>query len=116
MAQGIYKEQERNPDTLKVPILPTPQQQEAHFITHQPFASWCSACVLARSRPHSQAKEAQAEKDGDKKLTTIQIDYAYTFTGDRGIAEDEKSKEASEEQPGNADDPEKKEEDDKALP
>ena len=115
IAQGIYKEQERNPDTLKVPVLPTPQQQEAHFITHQPFASWCSACVLARSRqtPHSQGKEAQAEKDGDKKLTTIQIDYAYTFTGDRGIAEEEK-KEASEEQPGQAEGPEQKEEDDKA--
>ncbi|CAE7941469.1 unnamed protein product, partial [Symbiodinium necroappetens] len=116
IAQGIYKEQERNPDTMKVPVLPTPQQQEAHFITHQPFASWCSACVLARSRqtPHSQGKEAQAEKDGDKKLTTIQIDYAYTFTGDRGIAEEEKSKEASEEQPSQSGDPEQKEEDDKA--
>ncbi|CAE7778784.1 unnamed protein product [Symbiodinium sp. CCMP2592] len=91
VAHSLFKEQERQPSMMKVPVLPTPQQQEAHFITHQPFASWCPACVLARSRqsPHSQQREAKAEKEGDKKLTTMQIDYAYTFTGDRGIANEE---------------------------
>ena len=117
VARDMYKEQERNPEVPKAPVLPTPQQQEAHFVTHQPFASWCPACVLARSRqsPHPRAKEAKAEKEGDKKLATIQIDYAYTFTGDRGVIEEEPADEDGAKQDNQGDEDEaKKDESDKA--
>ena len=85
VARKLFQEQERVPETLRAPVLPSARQQELHAITHQPFASWCPSCVLGRSRqsPHSSQR---VEKKGDLSDTKpcIQIDYCYTFTSERG--------------------------------
>ena len=82
IAKKVFAERDRVPDTIRVPALPSRRQQELHEITHQPFAAWCSACVMGRSRqsPHDKAKEdAKVEKDPHRP-PVIQIDFCYTFT------------------------------------
>ena len=88
VARKMYAEAEREPGTLKTPVLPSSRQQELHNITHHPFQPWCEACVLGRSRqnPH---KSWPAEHEGDEVPDTVpdkpvvQIDYCYTFTRHR---------------------------------
>ena len=88
VARKMYAEAEREPGTLKTPVLPSSRQQELHNITHHPFQPWCEACVLGRSRqnPH---KSRPAEHEGDEvpdsvpDKPVVQIDYCYTFTKHR---------------------------------
>ena len=52
-------------------------------MTHQPFQSWCEACVIGRSRqsPHAKAAPGEQEvKDTERPEPMIQIDYAYGST------------------------------------
>ena len=37
------------------PGQPTPQQLEAHRVTHNPYRSWCKWCIMVRARgsPHN---------------------------------------------------------------
>ena len=91
VAKRLYQEQERHPDTIKAPVLPSPLQQELHAVTHQPFQPWCQACVLGRSRqsPHEKRDDEKDDQlQQDEKRPIIQIDYCYTFTRERAEAED----------------------------
>ena len=70
VARKMYAEAEREPGTLKTPVLPSSRQQELHNVTHHPFQPWCEACVLGRSRqnPH---KSRPAEHEGDEVPETV---------------------------------------------
>ena len=85
VARKLFQEQERAPETLRAPVLPSARQQELHAITHQPFASWCPSCVLGRSKqsPHKVLDPDKRPELGDTK-PCIQIDYCNTFTSERG--------------------------------
>ena len=48
-------EPRRKPDTgVQIPILPSEEERERHYVDHCPFAAWCEWCVAGRSRgtPH----------------------------------------------------------------
>jgi hypothetical protein len=61
IANKLFREGTRDPDIPHAPKLPSERQQELHNVTHQPFAPWCEACVLGRSRqsPHDKASEEE---------------------------------------------------------
>ena len=50
IANKLFKEQQRTPLTLGHPKLPSLAEQELHFVTHWPYASWCQACMAARAK------------------------------------------------------------------
>ena len=86
IARKMYAEEERNPDIPKAPVLPSARQQELHAVTHQPFAPWCQACVMGRSRqsPHRQQHvQKREDDDATTNVPKIQVDYCYTFTKER---------------------------------
>ena len=91
VARKLYLEQHRDAEAPKTPILPSARQQELHAITHEPFAPWCQACILGRSRqsPHKgQAAEEQEVAAHARPEPMIQIDYAYTFTRQKHEVQD----------------------------
>ena len=91
VAKKLYKEQDRDPSTMPTPTLPSAKQQELHAITHQPFAPWCAACMMGRSRqsPHEHQSPDRAAPDsapGPVKCV-MQIDFCYNaFTKSKGEA------------------------------
>ncbi|CAE7198879.1 unnamed protein product [Symbiodinium sp. CCMP2456] len=83
VARKMFLERDRPANLPATPILPSARQQELHNATHQPFASWCEACLLGRSRssPHLRVPEPGIEaKDTEENVPVIQVDYCYTFT------------------------------------
>ena len=53
---------------------PTARQKEVHEATHQPFAPWCQACVMSRSREDSHIPSACGEEqDGAEAGSVAQI-------------------------------------------
>ena len=99
VAKQLYKEQDRDPVALKAPVLPSARQQELHAITHQPFAPWCPACVMGRSkqspaRGYRQCKPRRGWRGPIKYV--LQIDYCYTFTRSKGEEVDDDKKDAAE--------------------
>eukprot|EP00439_Symbiodinium_sp_Y106_P015244 s7793_g2.t1 len=95
IAKKMFDESERDPHIPATPVLPSARQQALHAVTHQPFQSWCPACVLGRSRqsPHKE-QPAAAPGSGSKEpdpRTMIQIDFFYTFTRERGEVSDEQA-------------------------
>ena len=84
IARKLFIEGEREPKPVKVPTLPSARQQELHNITHHPFAPWCEACLVGRSRqsPHPKA-DADKPVEEVRKFPKIEIDYCYTFTKKR---------------------------------
>ncbi|CAE7403195.1 unnamed protein product, partial [Symbiodinium microadriaticum] len=98
VAKKMFDESERDPSIPATPVLPSARQQALHAVTHQPFAAWCQACVLGRSRqsPHKdkpQPKESVEEKEPERRHV-FQIDYFYTFTKERGEEEQQPGEEA----------------------
>ena len=91
-ARKMFAEQERDPEVPRAPALPSPRQQGLHSVTHQPFAPWCQACVIERSRqsPRSQKPEKEPDKDAaSSNVPVIQVDYCYTFTRSRSEGDEE---------------------------
>ncbi|CAE7826846.1 unnamed protein product, partial [Symbiodinium necroappetens] len=91
VAKKMFDEAERSPDIPVAPVLPSARQQALHAVTRQPFASWCPACVLGRSRqsPHKDKpppKESPEVKEAERR-PVFQIDYFYTLTKERGEEE-----------------------------
>ncbi|CAE7886457.1 unnamed protein product [Symbiodinium sp. KB8] len=84
IARKMYQESERLPDVPRLPKLPSATQQELHNVTHHPFAAWCEACVLGRSKQtaHPKADPEQPVEEA-RKGPRIEIDYCYTFTKHR---------------------------------
>ena len=91
LAHKLFMEENRPADVPRAPRLPSARQQQLHNVTHQPFASWCAACVAGRSKasPHKAADQSKAELDPkDNPIPTVQIDYGYTFTKRRQEGDD----------------------------
>ena len=88
VAKQLFKDRERDPMAMKTPVLPSARQQELHALTHQPFAPWCAACVMGRSRQSPHVGETGANQGGDGVpgpiQCVLQIDYCYTFTRSKG--------------------------------
>ena len=78
IANKLFEEQQRKPLTLGQPKLPSRKDQEAHFVTHIPYAAWCQACVASRAKEdHYVSREVK--EDLGKNL--IQLDFCFTYTG-----------------------------------
>ena len=69
-------------DVPRLPKLPSATQQALHNVTHHPFAAWCEACVLGRSRQSPHPKPDEAIEDA-RKIQKMEMDYAVTFTKHR---------------------------------
>ncbi|OLP81047.1 hypothetical protein AK812_SmicGene38469 [Symbiodinium microadriaticum] len=83
IARKLFIEGEREPKPVKVPTLPSARQQELHNITHHPFAPWCEACLVGRSRQSPHPKADADKPVEERKFPKIEIDYCYTFTKKR---------------------------------
>lgn len=46
-------EEGRMAKPLKAPSLPSPEEIEAHEVSHIPFRAWCSHCVRGRGKSYS---------------------------------------------------------------
>ena len=102
LAHKLFMEESRPPDVPRAPRLPSARQQELHNVTHQPFASWCAACVAGRAKasPHKPREEAKEGPDLQKgAMPVIQIDYGFTFTKKRSQHEDGNGDEDIEDEP-----------------
>ncbi|OLP88024.1 Creatine kinase, flagellar [Symbiodinium microadriaticum] len=62
VAKQLYKDRDRDPVAMRTPVLPSARQQELHALTHQPFAPWCAACVMGRSRQSPRVGETGANQ------------------------------------------------------
>ena len=82
LAKKVFADRDRSALPFRTPTMPSAFQQELHEITHQPFAPWCSACVMGRSRqsPHDKASEDKKCDANGKTGPVLQVDYCYTFT------------------------------------
>ena len=83
VAKRLFLEQQRKPVSIKVPKLPSPEEQEQHYLTHIPFQSWCEACLASRSR-----EDAHKAVVHDHGQALIQFDFAYTYTSESGEVEE----------------------------
>ena len=108
IARKMYQEAERIPEMPKLPKLPSVVQQQLHNVTHHPFAAWCEACVLGRSKQSAHPKASPEEPvEEARKVPKIEIDYCYTFTKHRHeLQEGEEAEPKNEEERagGDADD------------
>ena len=59
--------------TLRSPILPSQQEQDAHSLTHQPHRSWCRICQQAKGRGCQHRRQYQQEEN----ISIIQPDYTF---------------------------------------
>ena len=82
IAKKMFQENERVADVPRLPKLPSATQQALHNVTHHPFAAWCEACVLGRSRQSPHPKPDEAIEDA-RKIQKMEMDYAVTFTKHR---------------------------------
>ena len=79
IANKLFQEQQRKPMTLGQPKLPSLKDQEAHFVTHIPYAAWCQACVASRAK---EDKHELREEKPDLGRNVIQLDFFFTYTGE----------------------------------
>ena len=79
IANKLFQEQQRKPMTLGQPKLPSLKDQEAHFVTHTPYAAWCQACVASRAK---EDKRELREEKPDLGRNVIQLDFFFTYTGE----------------------------------
>ena len=57
----------------KAPTEPTAEERAEHEILHEPYRSWCRACVAGRGRSDGHFARTNAEK----QFPVIGIDYGY---------------------------------------
>ncbi|CAJ1336689.1 unnamed protein product, partial [Effrenium voratum] len=60
---------------LKAPILPSPEEIEAHAVSHIPFRSWCSHCVRGRGKSYSHRQRDHLTDKG--AVPVVSIDYGF---------------------------------------
>ncbi len=66
-----------------MPEEPTAEEQRQHELLHEPYRSWCKACIAGRGRADPHVLRPEAEKG----LSVICIDYGYLW--DRAAEEAE---------------------------
>lgn len=59
LEEGPRRKEDQKPANVKVPILPSEEEQERHAVDHSPYASWCRWCVMGRcpGMPHTSKPE-----------------------------------------------------------
>ena len=57
----------------KAPMEPTVEERAEHEILHEPYRSWCRACVAGRGRSDGHFTWTNAEK----QFPVIGMDYGY---------------------------------------
>ena len=58
------------------PVGPSAEEREAHERSHEPYRSWCAACVAGRGRADSHVT-----RPGDEKsLPVVGVDYGYLWS------------------------------------
>ena len=62
--------------TLAQPREPTEAEKVLHEATHQPYQSWCQACVMSRALDDRHVSEPVGVLD-ESKATVIQVDFCY---------------------------------------
>ncbi|CAE7286480.1 unnamed protein product [Symbiodinium sp. CCMP2592] len=77
ISEDIRKEFEREPIPEALPALPSPEEIEAHELTHLPRAPWCEACQAAKSR------EDNFEETKEKAQRPV-FSLDFMFTGTQG--------------------------------
>ena len=58
--------------TLPVPVPPTPQEIERHYLTHLPPAPWCVYCQLGKMKDAPHKKEYK-----EPIIPEVEIDFMY---------------------------------------
>ena len=64
----------QQPQSLRSPTLPSQAEQDTHSLTHQPFRSWCRACLQAKGRGGQHWKQHEQEEN----ISVTQLDYTFT--------------------------------------
>ena len=59
--------------TLRSPILPSQQEQDAHSLTRQPYRSWCRVCQQAKGRGGQHRRQHQQEEN----ISITQLNYTF---------------------------------------
>ena len=62
--------------TLAQPREPTEAEKALHEATHQPYQSWCQACVMSRALDDKHVSEPVDVLE-ESKATVIQVDFCY---------------------------------------
>ena len=57
------------------PIAPTAAEIAEHELTHEPYRSWCRACVAGRGRADAHI----LRDEGEKGLPIVGVDYGYLW-------------------------------------
>ena len=57
----------------KAPLEPSPEERAEHELLHEPYRSWCRACVAGRGRSDGHFGRTNAEK----QFPVVGIDYGY---------------------------------------
>ena len=86
--QRAQQELTRTPHAVKLETPPSFAEQQQHFLTHLPYAPWCSSCVCFRARSDKHERSS-----GSRRSSTpcISFDFAYT----KFVPQDADSKEIS---------------------
>ena len=74
-AEHAQQELTRTPNAMKLETPPSFAEQQQHFLTHLPYAPWCSSCVCLRARSDKHERSG-----GSRRSSTpcISFDFAYT--------------------------------------
>lgn len=68
-------EEGRMAKPIRSPILPSPEEIEAHKVSHIPFRSWCSHCVRGRGKSYSHHRVTRASDP--EEVPVVSIDYGF---------------------------------------
>ena len=71
----VEPEEGRKAKPIRAPCLPSPEEIEAHAVSHIPFRAWCSHCV--RGRGKSYAHRRVVRSDDPEEIPVISIDYGF---------------------------------------
>ena len=64
----------------RAPDMPTRLEFEEHQATHEPYRSWCPACVAGSGRAEYHKRVDHSED----AVATVGVDYGYMGDGDEG--------------------------------
>ena len=60
---------------IRSPCLPSPEEVEAHNVSHIPFRAWCPHCVRGRGKSFSHRRVIRS--DDPEEIPVISIDYGF---------------------------------------
>ena len=60
---------------MRAPALPSPEEVEAHYVSHIPYRAWCSHCVRGRGKSFAHHR---VHRHGDpEEVPVVSIDYGF---------------------------------------